>query len=122
MAMKGVGQAISIHDKNLEEAAKEVWDSMAGMDAVKLILTTNAISLQTRSTHAEVMGLKEALDKAKKELMEVKNDLKEVKAIVHPPKFPPPSFGGGNGGKGGDGSGSGGDDGDGSGDDGNDWD
>ena len=116
MAMKGVGQAINIHDKTLEE---EVWDSVTGMDVVKLILTVNAISLQTRSTHAEVMGLKEALDEARKELMEVKNDLKEVKAIICPPKFPPQSFGGGNGsgsgGEGEDGSGGGGDGEDGSG-------
>ena len=108
MAMKGVGQAINIHDKTLEE---EVWDSVTGMDVVKLILTVNAISLQTRSTHVEVMGLKEALDEARKELMEVKNDLREVrndlmeakndmrevKAVVGPPKFPPPNFPGGDG-------------------------
>ena len=146
MAMKGVGQAISIHDKTLEEAAKEVWDFMTEMDAVKLILTAKAISLQTKSTHAEVMGLKEELDKARKELMEVKNDPRGVKAVICPPKFPPPSSssangseggdgsgnggddkdgsgsGSGNGSEGGDGSGSGGDDGDGSGGDGNGWD
>ena len=140
MAMKGVGQAISIHDKTLEEAAKEVWDFVTEMDAVKLILTAKAISLQTKSTHAEVMGLKEELDKARKELMEVKNDLKGVKVVIRPPKFPPPSSssangseggdgsgsGGddkdGNGSEGGDGSGSGSDDGDGSGGDGNSWD
>ena len=114
MAMKGVGQAINIHDKTLEE---EVWDSVTGMDVVKLILTVNAISLQTRSTHVEVMGLKEALDEARKELMEVKNDLKEVKAIVRPPKFPPPSSGSGSGGEVGDDSDSGNDGEDGSGDD-----
>ena len=137
MAMKGVGQAINIHDKTLEE---EVWDSVTGMDVVKLILTVNAISLQTRSTHVEVMGLKEALDEARKELMEVKNDLKEVKAIICPPKFPPQSFGGGSGSgsggegedgsgigsdsgdEGGDGSGSGNDDCDDSSGDGNSWD
>ena len=82
MVMKGVGQAISIHDKTLEEAAKELWDSVTGMDTVKLILTANTISLQTRSTHAEVIGLKEALDEARKELMEVKNDLKIGRAHV----------------------------------------
>ena len=109
MAMKGVGQAISIHDKTLEEAAKEVWDFMTEMDAVKLILTAKAISLQTKSTHAEVMGLKEELDKARKELMEVKNDPKGVKVVIRPPKFPPPSSSNANGSKGGDGSGSGGD-------------
>ena len=48
---------------------------MTGMDAEKLILTANAIALKTKMTHAEVMGLKEALDKVRKELMEVKNDL-----------------------------------------------
>ena len=57
-------------------------------------------------THAKVMGLKEALDEARNELMEVKNDIREVKAIVGPPKFPPPSSNGGSGGEGGDGSGS----------------
>ena len=38
--------------------------------------------------------------------MEVKNDIREVKAIVGPPKFPPPSSNGGSGDEGGDGSGS----------------
>ena len=33
MAKKEVGQAISIHDKTLEEAAKTVWDSVTRMDA-----------------------------------------------------------------------------------------
>ena len=56
IAMKGVSQAISIYDKTLEEAAKEVWDSVTRMDAVKLILMANAISLQSESMHAEVMG------------------------------------------------------------------
>ena len=72
--------------------------------------------------HAEVMGLKEALDKARKELMKVKNDLREVKAIVRPPKFPPPSSSSGSGGGGerGDDSDSGNDGEDGSGDDGED--
>ena len=52
--------------------------------------------------------------------MEVKNDVREVKGVISPPKFPPPSFGGGSsngngdgggsGSEGGDGSGSGGDD------------
>ena len=109
MVMEGVGQAISILDKTLEKAAKEVWDSVIGMDTVKLILTANAISLQTKSAHVEVMGLKEALEEAKKELMEVKNDLREVKAVIRPPKFPPPSSSNASGSKGGDGSGSGGD-------------
>ena len=40
--------------------------------------------------------------------MEVKNDVREVKAVVGPPKFPPPSLTSGSGGEGGDGSGSGG--------------
>ena len=40
--------------------------------------------------------------------MKVKNDMKEVKAVVGPPKFPPPSLTSGSGGEGGDGSGSGG--------------
>ena len=35
----------------------------------------NAIALKTKMTRAKVMGLKEALDEARKELMEVKNDL-----------------------------------------------
>ena len=108
----------------MEEAAKEVWDSVTRMDTVKLILTANAISLQTKSTHGKVMGLKEALDEARKELMEVKNDLREVKSVVHPPKFQPPSSGGGDGGgsgnEGGDGSGGEGEDDSGS--DGNSWD
>ncbi|KAF3956214.1 hypothetical protein CMV_018636 [Castanea mollissima] len=122
MAIKGVSQALSIHDKTLEEATKTVWDSMIGMDATKLILTTNATALKTEMTHAKVMGQKEALDEARNELMEVKNDLREarnelmevkndvreVKAVVGPPKFPPPSSGGGSssGGGGGNGSGS----------------
>ena len=63
-------------------------------------------------------------------VIEVINDMREVKAIVGPPKFPPPSSGDGSGGgggggsssEGGDGSGSGGDDEDGSGSDGRDWD
>ena len=122
MAMKEVGQAISIHDTTLEEAAKTLWDSVTGMDAAKLILTANVTALKTKMTHAEVIGLKEALDILRKELMEVKydlrelrnelmevkNDMREVKAIVGPPKFPPPISGDGSGGKGGDGSGSGG--------------
>ena len=62
MAMKEVGQAISIHDKTLEEAAKTLWDSVTRMDAAKLILTANATALKTEMTHAEVIGLKEALD------------------------------------------------------------
>ena len=37
MAIKEVDQAISIHNKILEEAAKIVQDSMTGMDAAKLI-------------------------------------------------------------------------------------
>ena len=48
---------------------------MTGMDTAKLILTANATALKTEMTHAEVMGLKEALDEVRKELMEVKNDL-----------------------------------------------
>ena len=48
---------------------------MTGMDAAKLILTANATALKTEMTHNEVMGLKEALDEVRKELMEVKNDL-----------------------------------------------
>nr|POE51401.1 hypothetical protein CFP56_41768 [Quercus suber] len=133
MKMKGVGQAISIHDKTLEEATKTVWDSVTGMDAAKLILMANATTLKTEMTHAKVMGLKEALEEVRKELMEVKsdlwearnelmevkNDVKEVKAVIDPPKFPPPSFGHGNGGGGG--SGSGGKGGDGSGSNGNGW-
>ena len=121
MAIKGVGQAISIHDKTLEEATKIVCDSVTGMDTAKLILTANATALKTDMTHAVVMGLKEALDEARRELMEVKNDLREainelrevtkdvreVKAVVGPPKFPPPSSDGGSGSEGGDGSGSG---------------
>ena len=71
MTMKEVGQAISIHDKTLEDAAKIVWNSMIGMDAAKLILTANATALKTEMTHAMVMGLKEALDEARKELIEV---------------------------------------------------
>ena len=143
MKMKDVGQAISIHDKNLEEAAKTLWDSVTGMDATKLILTANATTLKTEMTHAKVMGLQEALDEARKELkkvkndirearnelMEVKNDVRMVKAIIGPPKFPPPSSGsgssggggGGSGGESGDGSGSGGDSEDDSGSDGNSW-
>ena len=88
----------------------------------KIISTANAIALKTEMTHAEVMGLKEALDEVRKELMEVKNnlrearnelmevknDMREVKAIVGPPKFPPPSSTSGSGDEGGDGSGSGG--------------
>ena len=62
MAMKEVSQATSIHDKTLEEAAKTLWDSVTGMDAAKLILTTNAIALKTEMTHVEVIGLKETLD------------------------------------------------------------
>ena len=103
---------------------------MTGMDVTKLILTANATALKTEMTHAEVMGLKEALDETRNELMEAKNDLREVKAIVSPPKFPPPSSGsgsgsggggrGGNGSEGGNGSGSGGDGEDGSGSDGHD--
>ena len=72
-------------------------------------------------THTKVMGLKEALDEARKELMEVKNDLqearnelmevkndmREVKTIVGPPKFPPPNSNDGSGGEAGDGSGNG---------------
>ena len=72
-------------------------------------------------THAKVMGLKEALDEARKELievknnrkearnelMEVKNDMRMVKAIVGPPKFAPPSSNSGS--RGGDGGGSGSD-------------
>ena len=91
---------------------------------------------KTEMTHAKVMGLKEALDEARKELievknnrkearnelMEVKNDMRMVKAIIGPPKFPPPSFD--SGGRGGDGGGSGSEGGDdsGSGSDGNGWD
>ena len=84
---------------------------MTGMDAAKLLLTSNATALKTEMTHAEVMRLKEALDETRKELMEVKNDLREVrndlmeakndmrevKAVVGPPKFPPPNFPGGDG-------------------------
>ena len=81
---------------------------MTGMDAEKLILTANATALKTKKAHAEVMGLKEALDEVRKDLMEVKNDMREVKAVVGPPKFPPPSSTSGSGGEGGDGSGSGG--------------
>ena len=62
MVMKKVGQAISIHDKTLEEATKTLWDSVTGMDAAKIILTANATALKTKMTHAEVIGLKEALD------------------------------------------------------------
>ena len=80
---------------------------MTGMDAEKLILTANAIALKTKMTHAEVMGLKEALDEVRKDLMEVKNDIRAVKAIVGPPKFPPPSSNGGSGSEGRDDSGSG---------------
>ena len=122
MAMKEVSQAISIHDKTLVEAAKTVWDFVTRMDAAKLLLTVNATALKTEMTQAVVIGLKEALDILRKELMEVKydlrelrnelmevkNDMREVKAIVGPPKFPPPISGDGSGGKGGDGSGSGG--------------
>ena len=75
MAIKEVGQVISIHDKTLEEAAKIVWDFVTGMDTAKLILTANTTVLKTEMTHTEVMGLKEALDEVRKELMEVKNDL-----------------------------------------------
>ena len=75
-------------------------------------------------THAKVMGLKEALDEARNELMEVKNDMRMVKAIVGPPKFEPPSSDSGS--RGGDRGGSGGEGGDdsdsGSGNDGNGWD
>ena len=80
---------------------------MTGMDAEKLILTANATALKTKMTHAEVMGLKEALDEVRKDLMEVKNDIRAVKAIVGPPKFPPPSSNGGSGSEGRDDSGSG---------------
>ena len=80
---------------------------MTGMDAEKLILTANATALKTKMAHAEVMGLKEALDEVRKDLMEVKNDIRAVKAIVGPPKFPPPSSNGGSGGEGGDDSGCG---------------
>ena len=45
------------------------------MDTEKLILMANATALKTKMTHAEVMGLKDALDEVRKELMEVKNDL-----------------------------------------------
>ena len=45
------------------------------MDTAKLILTANTTVLKTEMTHTEVMGLKEALDEVRKELMEVKNDL-----------------------------------------------
>ena len=114
--------SLSIHDKTLEEVAKTVWDFVTRMDTAKLMLTANATALKSKMTHAEVMGLKEALDEVRKELMEVKNDLREarnklmevkndireVKGVVGPPKFPPPIFGDGSGGKGGDGSGSGG--------------
>nr|POE51395.1 hypothetical protein CFP56_41762 [Quercus suber] len=62
MAIKEVGQAISIYDKTLEEATKIVWDSVTGLDAEKLILTANATALKTEMTHVVVMGLKEALD------------------------------------------------------------
>nr|POE51396.1 hypothetical protein CFP56_41763 [Quercus suber] len=79
IAIKEVGQAISIHEMTLEEAAKTVWDSVIGKDAAKLILTANATTLKTEMTHAEVMGLKEALDETRKELMEVKNDLREAR-------------------------------------------
>ena len=139
MGLKGVGQAISIHDKPLEEAAKTVWDSVTGLDAAKLISTANTTAQVTKMTRADVKGLKEALDElievkndlrkelmevkndlreARNELMGVKNDVKEVKALVGPPK--PPSSGGGGGGGGDGGSGSGGDDEDGG--DGNGWD
>ena len=107
MTIKEVCQVISIHDKTLEEAAKIVQDFVTGMDAEKLILTANATALKTKMTHAEVMGLKEALDEVRKDLMEVKNDIRAVKAIVGPPKFPPPSSNGGSGSEGRDDSGSG---------------
>ena len=97
IAMKEVGEAISIHDKTLEEAAKTVWDSMTRMDVAKLLLTSNVTALKTEMTHAEVIRLKEALDETRKELMEVKNDMREVKAVVGPPKFPPPNSTGGDG-------------------------
>ena len=66
MAIKEVGQGISIQDKTLEEAAKTVWDSMTGMDVAKLLLTSNATALKTEMTHAEVMRLKETLDETRK--------------------------------------------------------
>ena len=80
---------------------------MTRMDAEKLIFTANATALKTKMTHAEVMGLKEALDEVRKDLMEVKNDIRAVKAVVGPPKFPPPSSNGGSGSEGRDDSGSG---------------
>ena len=137
IGMKGVGQAVSVHDKTLEEAAKSVWDSVTGLDVAKLISTANTTAQVTDMTQAEVKELKEVLDEARKEfivvkndlrkelmevknelrearneLMEVKNDVKEVKVLVGPPK--PPRFGGG--------SGSVSDDEDDSGGDGNGWD
>ena len=39
--------------------------------------------------------------------MEVKNDMKEVKVVVGPPNFPPPSSNSGSDGEAGDGSGNG---------------
>ena len=131
MGMKGVGQAVGVHDKTLEEAAKTVWDSMTGLDVAKLISNADITAEVTKTTQAEVKELKEVLHEARKEfievkndlrkelmevkneLMEVKNDVKEVKAVIGPPKCPPPSSGGGggggSGGEGGDGSGNGSD-------------
>ena len=108
MGMKGVGQAVGVHDKTLEEAAKTVWDSMTGLDVAKLISNADTTAQVTKRTQAEVKGLKEVLDEARKELMEmknelrevrnelmeVKNDVKEVKVLVGPK---PPHGGGGSG-------------------------
>ena len=111
--MKGVGQAVGVHDKTLEEAAKTVWDSMTGLDVAKLISNADITAEVTKTTQAEVKELKEVLHEARKEfievkndlrkelmevkneLMEVKNDVKEVKVLVGPPK--PPRGGGGSG-------------------------
>nr|POE51400.1 hypothetical protein CFP56_41767 [Quercus suber] len=117
MAMKGVGQAISIHDKTLKEVAKKVWDSVTGMDVVKLILTANAISLQTKKTLLVTF-----LQDFTCEGGDGSGRGGDGKDGSGSDSDDGDSSGSGSDCEGGDSSGSGSDDGDGSGDDGNGWD